>query len=60
MGFLQLIEFSNKSIIFIKIIKKYHKEKLAKDAEVFLEKKKKNVAIQLVVKDKKTLLENEN
>ena len=33
---------------------------LAKDAEVFLEKKKKNVAIQLVVKDKKTLLENEN
>lgn len=60
MGFLQLIEFSNKSIIFIKIIKKYHKGKLAKDAEVFLEKKKKNVAIQLVVKDKKTLLENEN
>ena len=60
MGFLQLIEFSNKSIIFIKIIKKYHKEKLAKDAEVFLEKKKKNVAIQLVVKDKKSLLENEN
>lgn len=60
MGFLQLIEFSNKSIIFIKIIKKYHKEKLAKDAEVFLEKKKKNVAIQLVVKDKKILLENEN